>query len=410
MVLWVTYLLVTVPFTYTFGIIVSDMSYSIGLSMTLAAGGYTCYQLSNALISPFAGKLIVKLGPKKVLLVGCAFMIFAAVMMAYFVNSVILYYFVWIVLFSIGMRCAGLMALQTVLSNWFFQKRSLAMSLLLTAGGIGGYIFTPVLNYINKAYSWNAVWLTIAVLNALTLVMLLLFLRETPAELNQEIDNGLAISEKKNSTRKKRGYKTKEAWTLKETVRTPVFYFLIVVFLTASYLMVSVGNYALNHLTLTGCDSAKAAKAIGYFALINTVGRLMIGALDGRMSMKYIAMAGAVVSIVGNVLMLKANNFGTVVTALICIGIGYGILIVSAQTLLVDYFGTAHYSEINGVFGMASGILSALPTVIIGFLFDQFGNYNSAWILGLGLSALTVLCMLLTRPPRHFLRNPEVNV
>lgn len=400
-IFWLAYLFITVPFTYAFGIIVSDMSNSIGLTMTLAAGGYTCYQLCNALISPIAGKLIVKLGPKKVLLLGCVAMIAGALMMAFFVHNAIVYYFVWIVLFSIGMRCGGLIAMQTILSNWFFHKRSLAMSLLLTAGGIGGYIFAPVMNRINTALSWNAVWVTIAVLCGITFLLVIFFLRERPEEMNQQIDNGVAAPVKTGSKKQAKTYKTTEVWTLQETIRKPAFYYLIIAFFTASFLMASVGNYAVNHLTLLKIDSAKAAAAVGYFALINTAGRMLVGTLDGRVSMKYVTLFAATVAAVGEVLMVRAGSFGIALVALICIGIGYGVLMVASQTLLLDYFGTSHYSEINGVFGMVAGILSSLPTVIIGFLFDLSGNYSSAWLLGLGFCALTFVCMLISRPPRH---------
>lgn len=400
-VLWLAYMFITVPFVYSFGIVVSDMSASIGLTMTLAAGGYTCYQLCGALMTPFIGKIIVKFGPKKTFLSGCAAIVLAAMMMAYAVHNAILYYFVWIVLFSYGMRSAGLLPSQVVLANWFFKKRGLAMSLLLTAGGIGGYIFTPILQQIKDSYSWNAVWVTMAALNVVSILMVAVLLREKPEDVHQEIDNGETDLQEATAASAERTYKSRDPWTLQQAMRTPQFYILIMTFFTATFFMTSVANYGPNHMTLMGIDAMLAAKAVGYYALINTGGRMVVGLLGDRVGTKYVALFGAAAAAVGAILMLKVSSFSSALVALVFLGIGYGVLMVCPQTLLVDYFGTTHYTEINSMYNMISGLIASLPTIMIGFFYDMLGNYQSTWYLGAGFSAITFLLLLLTKAPKY---------
>lgn len=400
-ILWLSYMLISVPFTYAFGIVVSDMAKSIRLTMTLAAGGYTCYQLSGALMTPLIGKLVVRFGPKKIFLSGCILMSLAASLMTYVVHGALLYYFVWIFLFSYGFRSAGLLPSQVILANWFFKKRGLAMAILLTAGGIGGYIFTPLLQWLNDLYSWRSVWATIAVLNFFAFFMLSLLLRERPEDVHQKIDNGKEYPQENIEIKTDRFYKSEDPWTLKQVMRTPQMYILIVVFFTVSYFVTTVANYAFNHLTLMGIDSSMAAKAVGYFALINTAGRVIVGLCGDYFGTKYVAIAGTAFATIGSLLMLRTSTFSSALIALVFLGIGCGVLMVAPQTLLVDYYGTCHYTEINSMFNMVSGLISSLPTIIIGFYYDMMGNYQSAWYFGASFAALSFILLGLTKAPKY---------
>ena len=143
------------------------------------------------------------------------------------------------------------------------------MSLLLTAGGIGGYIFTPLCTKLNEAYSWRAVWLMIAALSALSMLLVLLLVREAPEKYGLCVDGGAQAKE--SSARQNRGaYKTNEAWTLRSAKRRPAFYMLIFLYFASSYQLSVISSQGINHLALQGVDRAAAASAVGMFAFINT--------------------------------------------------------------------------------------------------------------------------------------------
>ena len=134
--------------------------------------------------------------------------------------------------------------------------------------------------------------------------------------------------------------------------------------------MVSVGNYAIGHLTVNGLDAVAAATSVGYFAIINTVGRLIVGTVSDRINLKHAMIPGALLAMVGCGIMLFARTPSVALLALILTGLGYGVLLTAPQTLLVNYFGVKNYAQINGTYTMISGIIASVPAVIIGACYD----------------------------------------
>jgi len=396
-VLWLVYLLAAVPFTYTFGIISSDMASALGLTMAMASAGYTCYSLFGALMSPGIGRLINHIGAKKTLVTGVLILLTASLLMAFCVNGVILYFIIWAILFPAGVRCSTLIAMQDNMAKWFFNKRGLVIALIMTAGGIGGYLFTPLMQKISDMYGWRGVWIFNATCNLAALLMLLL-LRSHPESVGQKIDNGAAPQMK---IQKSSVFKTAAPWTVRMALRQPAFYILVFIFFAGAYLMVAVGNYAIGHLMVNGLDASTAATAVGYFAIINTVGRLVVGAVSDKIDLKFVLLPGTLIALAGCGIMLVAKTAVYAFVALVVIGLGYGVLLVAPQTLLVNYFGVKNYAEINGTYTMISGIISALPAVVIGAFYDSFGNYNAAWYIGMVLMLMCGICIVALRPPKY---------
>ena len=157
-VLWLSYGTVVAAISYAFGVVVNDMADSLGMTMTLATGAYTGYTLVHALSAPLAGKFINRFGAKASMAVGLALMAIGCLLMALVGRSVWFYYVFWIFFIGFGMRFGTLLPEQVNISKWFFNYRGLAMALLLTAGGVGGYIFTPVCTWVNML---NALWSTV---------------------------------------------------------------------------------------------------------------------------------------------------------------------------------------------------------------------------------------------------------
>lgn len=399
-ILWFSYAAVVSSITYAFGVVVADMADSLEMSMALATGAYTGYTLVQALTAPLAGAFIDRFGAKRSMLVGLGSMLIGCLLMAFIIKSVEMYYIVWILFIGFGMRFGTLIPSQVSLSKWFFRYRGLAMAILLTAGGIGGYLFTPLCTYVNMAYSWRHVWLMISVCIALTILLVLLFLRESPECLGQELDGGQEAGNARQMKKTPlRAYKTTDPWELKDARKCASLYMLIFLFFASSYQLSAISSQGINHLLLQGIDRAAAAGAVGLFALINTFGRLAVGILEARMSAKRILCFGAALSILGFAGMLFAYSVSAAYLALILAGLGYGIMMVAPQNMLLNYFGSYDYAKINGLFSLAAGVLAAFPAVMIGWLYDLNGTYAFAWVLGIVMMTVALGIAVCIRPP-----------
>ncbi len=400
-VLWFSYGAVVASITYAYGVVVADMADSLGMTMTLATGAYTGYTLVHALTAPLAGKLINRCGAKYSMLTGLGLMLMGCLLLALCPESVAVYYLFWIVFIGLGMRLGTLIPSQVNISKWFFSRRSLAMAVLLTAGGIGGYVFAPICTLVNSRFSWRGVWLMIAALIAASMTLIALLLREDPEETGDPADAG--IDRKDGSGKPKeepsRNFKTNTPWELRDARRQIAFYMLVFLYFASSYQLSAISSQGINHLVLQGVDKSAAAGAVGLFAFINTFGRIAVGILGDRMGTKQVLRLGAVLSIAGFALLMGARDIHSAYAALILSGIGYGIVMVAPQNLLLDYFGTHDYANINSLYALIAGALSAIPAVLIGWFYDMNGNYSFAWGFGIILMAVSLVISVAIAPP-----------
>lgn len=397
-VLWFCYCTVVASISYAFGVVVSDMADSLGMTMTMATGAYTGYTLTHALTAPLAGKFINRFGAKTSMLTGLGTMLIGCLLLATVGKSIWFYYAFWIFFVGFGMRFGTLLPSQVNISKWFFNYRGLAMSLLLTAGGIGGYIFTPLCTKLNEQFSWRGVWLMIAGLAAISMLLVLMFVREGPEKYGLSVDGGKQKREQQNGAVSK-AYKTSENWKMRDARKRPEFYMLIFLYFASSYQLSVISSQGINHLALQGVERTAAASAVGLFAFINTFGRIAVGVFGDRVDLKKILAFGAIISMAGFWLLMEAQNMGAAYAALILSGLGYGIVMVAPQNMLLNYFGSNDYANINGLYSMAAGALSAAPAVIVGWFFDMNGNYNFAWIFGIILMVVAFAIAVVIRPP-----------
>ncbi len=398
-VLWFAYGAVTASITYAFGVVVSDMAEDLHMTMTIAAGAYTGYTFVHAVTAPLAGKYIEKHGAKRSMLLGLLLLLAGCLMLALFESSVAVYYLFWLIFVGFGMRFGTLLPSQVNISKWFFARRGLAMSVFLTAGGIGGYIFTPLCTMVNGKYSWRGVWMMIAGLTALAMLLAAAVMKEEPQAAQDLPDKGK--DEGKNGGKGNgRDYKTTAPWKLRDACKERVFYMLVFLYFVSSYQLSAITSQGINHLVLKGISRSAAAGAVGLFAFINTFGRIIVGIFGERFDTKKIMAAGALLSGAGFAALAGAGNIAAAYCALILLGVGYGVLMVGPQNMLLNYFGSHDYANINGLYAMLAGILSAVPAVVIGGFFDITGNYYFAWILGILLMVLSLIIVIVMRPPR----------
>lgn len=395
----ISYFLYVGVLTYAFGIMVKPMAKDLNLSMTMATAGFSGFTLVKALIAPPGGKLVSKYGTKPFLLLGGVAGLAASLTMAFIVKGFISYMFVWIFLVSVS-YFGGMVPSQISISKWFFQKRGLAMSIFLTIGGSAGFFFSPIMNKITTMYSWRHCWLLIGACSAVVSIITLLFYKESPKDIGQEIDGGYVESKIDNSINSTTIHKTKELWTISDVRKEKTFYFIIILQLSISFLLTSISNQGVNHMNNLGLERAVAAAVVGTFSLVNTFSRLIIAPFTDKIETKKIVMIGILCVSVGIVFLFNADSIYTAYSFAAFAGLGFGLCMVGPQNMLLNNFGSTDYANISSFYFFITGVLASFNAVIIGFIYDITNSYNAVWSISLGLLTLSFINMILLKHPK----------
>ncbi len=403
-VLWVCYLSLVGTITYNFGVVVVPMTMDLGISMTIATAFYSASTLIQALISPMMGKFIEARGVRNTMMLGTAAFTVGCMLLGV-TKSLPIYVLAWIPFVAVGQRFGSMSPAYISVAHWFHRKRGLATALLLSSGGLAGFIFMPMMTGIAERFSWRYTWFAAAAFSAVSFLLVATLLKNKPEDVGQHVDGDTNPTDTDKRPEKGNGFKTREKWLLGEATRTAQFYQICFLQISVSFLQIAISSQALNYMTLSGIPTSIAASAIGFFSVTSIAGRLLVGIFSDRAGAKKVMVAASVFALFGVVCLATVRSSLMAYVFALSTGIGFGMFMVGPPTMLADYFGTADYVKINSRFSLISGVVAAFTAVIVGAIYDYTGGYTAVWITVLAIILLNGLSMVLLRQPQKIKKN-----
>jgi MFS family permease len=290
----------------------------------------------------------------------------------------------------------------TIVNNWFVKKRSLALSILLAAGGLGGLVMVPIIVSMINRLGWRTTYLLIAAMVFVLLVILpSLFVVNKPEDLGQVPDGPAAQDQRDYAPGKSNLYGTPVDFTAGEAIRTSSFWYLTIL---ATTFMFGIQGFMLHQVAFLidiNISSTVASVIYGSFVGVSTAGRLVMGFLGIRYPTKSIAIIAMLLMISGLVILLWAKTLPVILLYNAFIGLGVGGTYVAIMNLIPLYFGKTHYPKIIGFALPFSTIIGSIGSPLTGRIRDVSGSYRSAWELAIVILVIGLVSLILARPPVH---------
>ncbi len=368
----------------------------------------------TGLAGPMAGIFIMKKGVRIAIVLGNIFCVAGLVMLAY--QQHIWQLFVgYGVLVGFGMSLGGLLALMTVINNWFVMKRPMAMSVTMASMGFGGVVFNPALMMLINSIGWRNTYLVMAASAFLFCVVIpALFLVNKPEDLGQVPDGPSSLeNQKAESTHEipNNLYKTPVEFTAKEALRTRTMWLLIGYTVVLFTVMQMIMTHQFTFLLDIGITDTSAALATGIFGFIMGFSQLGVGFLGLKFKMHSLAVISILFCITGFIILLFTRSFGIVILYNAFLGIGFGIQSIAMSNLIPDYYGRSEFPKMMGYTMPFTTFLSALGTPVAGYIRDTTGSYTLAFQLSLAVLAVGFVFIFFAKPPVHpSLKGREKNV
>jgi MFS family permease len=358
-------------------VINAAMARAEGLNRETLGNMFAVYMIMSGLPGPLVALSINRLGVRKTLLLGSCFTIAGSLLMATVVTGGRGAMLCYGLLVGSGVATGAVMAAQAGLARWFVRRRSLALSVLYSAGAIGGFVAAPLLDrLISATGTWRAGWWLLAALSSAAAVIALVFVRERPEDLGQLADGfgpPLAGGQKAADTRPK--FVSRREWTFREAVRHPCYWLLL------GSLVGGSGGYTLFlahgvvHLQDLGHSARIGAWAVGIVTISGLIAKLILAIFGDRIDPRYIYALFVAVFGAGLVIVVNAHALWQVFLFATCIGIGFGGGVVCLMAVLSNYFGTGAFASLAGLAIAINTTLSAIAPKVAGRLFDQGIGY-----------------------------------
>ena len=372
--------------------------YNVGAAETGSVVTFMLFALAVCMF--FSGRIHMKVGMRKCILIGTAFNVTAMVI----VMNAESIYGVYLWGFVVNLGCSfiygpGL----TTAQQWMPHRKGLASGILNLVFGTAAAVMSPVSNLLMEIVGYDRMNMILIMIIAATDIVAMFF-AESPDRVHftdQEKEAHRMVLEEAALKNRKAGHVSDADLSTGQALRSKYFWiiWLVWVFMGAAGIsMVSLsGNYAVS-LGLSGTAILMA------FNVVNGGGRIVAGVLSDVIGGER---TGAIVfslTAVAYAVMAGTGDTVPVVISAACVGFGFGTLFTITGPVLIDYFGMKYFGMIFGVTFTAYGFIGGIMgPALSGFILDKTGDNYAIVFSYLAVMAFTgaLLMLLLQKQRKH---------
>lgn len=365
------------------GMFVTPVSESMGISRQQFSLTTTFYSGAGILLSAFIGKIYRRFTIKRV-------MMFSSVVLtaAYACYSIApnIYVF-YVISFITGLRGCSLtmIAISTLMANWFNEKRGLAIALASTGSGVGGIFMNPFIGWLITSVGWRKTYLILAVIMAAAVIPCTFFLvKDTPADKGLGPYGGIAKPGAVNSTL--------YGMTAQQARKTPMFWMWCCICVVVSASCTCVMQHSVSYITDLGYEYTFAAGMASVITASLAVGKIVMGQIFDAVGSRLAGTISLSMFFTAFVLYGFADRVLFLYIATGIIGFGLSFSTVAYSVVTQDLFGKKDYAGIYGSITVFASVGSALGSPVIAGFYDALGSYKPAWNL---LALLMAGCIIM---------------
>jgi MFS family permease len=375
---------------YAFSVFVEPTRAELGWSLATLTGAYSLALLSSGLCAPFVGRVIDRHGPRWIMTAGSLLGTIAVVVWSR-ADSVLAYYAAWVGI-GVAMSATLYEPAFATLTRWFQRLRARAMLVVTIAAGFASTIFLPLSGILEASLGWRSAVLTLAViLGVVTIPLHALVLRRRPDDLGLAVD-GERPSEAANAAAS--AGPVIPSLTLSEAMRGTTFWWLAVSFCLQSFATAAVALILIPYLVERGESPAFAASVAGLIGAAQVGARIVSTMAGTRVSPAAQAAGVFALQAVAVAVLLVWQVDAGILTAVILLGIGRGVVTLARPQLIAERFGAGNFGVISGTMAMFLTGANALAPIASGLLYGVTDDYGPVLWGMAGVSVLSTLTML----------------
>ena len=393
---------------YNKGYVVFLLPVSEGLGVSRAAISlvFSLSRSEGGPVSPVAGWVIDRFGPKPVLLIGAALSGIGFLLLAR-TENIWTFGLVYLGMITLGSDLAFSNSLSALINNWFLRRRALAMSSYHAVSSLTPAILVPLLALLIAAEGWRTASTVAGVIILGTAVPLSLLVRNTPESIGllpdggpRAVPRGAAVTGPGRTSSS--GAVQPPDFDVGEAFHAPSYWLLM----TGSILRLTAKGGVILHiipiLVWKGTDEQAAAFIFGFLLFLLVPLSLFFGWLADTWPK--------------NLVLSMTSVSGTVAFLFLAIPVNsawaiylFVLLFAVAETsgsnnwaAIGDYFGRKAYGRLRGITQLAASPGVFLAPVFAGWWYDKFETYTFPLWLFTVFFGLAALFFALMRKPVQF--------
>lgn len=379
--------------SYAVAVFIAPMRAELGWTNAEITGAFSVGMLVAGLAAIPVGRWVDRHGARGLMAMGS--ILGAVVLVAWsFVRTLAGFYALWL---CMGLAMAAVLyePMFTVVTTWFYARRSRALTVLTFIGGFASVLFVPLATWLVEHHGWRTalVWLA-AIYGTVAVPAHALVLRRRPADLGLVPDGDTPILSAIAAATSVHAAPLSEKVDARSAWRSRSFRWLAIAFALSSMVTTAVTVHLVPLLLERGHGAAFAGSAMGVLGLMALPGRVVFTPLGERRPRAIVTAAIFASSALGCAVLLAWRSTMAVWVFVALFGAGFGAITPARAALLAETYGSAHYGQISGVLALLTSVARAAAPVgaslvyVVGAgLFGAYHGYDAV------LGVLLLLCV-----------------
>jgi predicted MFS family arabinose efflux permease len=360
-------------FSNTFPVFFPPLLDEFGGSRAATAATVSALWVGGALVGALAGYLVSRHDPRRVVIAGILAMA-AGLLLG--TAAPTLPWFVALVggIGGIGVGLTGMVTQAALLADTYVRRRGLANGIAFS-GSMAGYLMALPVQMIIARAGWRGAFGAYAVV---LLLLVPVVWRVLPARLGGTGETG---------------GREGEPGTVRDTVTSPAFWVLMMLFLTPPLVgYLATMQHAL-YFRARGFSAEEASGMLTVGGVLSTSGRILAGLATDRFGAPAAGILSFVLSLIGLACLLGMEGWPSRLLAyasvfFVFLPIGSRATIVSV--LVSRIAPRAQYGTIFGLLGIGNSLGAGLGPIMSGAIYDRTRSYTAIYLAATALLLLAL--------------------
>ena len=345
-------------FSYSSGVFLLPIVGEFGWTRAEFSGAFTLQMTVALFVMPLVGRLVDKVGPRKLALGGIAPFVLGLSVLGLASGQV----WQWWALCVFQGLCSAFIVptvWMAAVVGRFDKSRGLAMAIALAGISLGSAIWPVLGAYYVENFGWRQAYLAMALTWAVPIVPLTFLAFHGARDLDDNTAAPLRLP---------------SIWP---SLRTGGFIFLALAGLIFASMSFGLTMYFVPLLQDRGLPREVAAWMAGLIGLAAIAGRVGMGFLLDRLPTRPMAVAVFLLpALVATILLIGADSRAAIICAAVVLGLAQGAEIDLITYITARQFGITLFGSIYSILLGFVSVGASLGPLIAGSLFDMRGDYD----------------------------------
>ena len=374
----------------TAGLFIAPLLKQFGWDRARVSLLFAVLALASGVSSPLAGRLLERVEARTIIVVG-ALLAGGGLVAASRANSFGPMLAAYTML-GLGLGLSTFVPTALVISNWFGERRGIALGIVMGGQSLGGMVMAPLVSYAIARGGWRVGELVLAApMFVVVTPMVLALIRSRPPEASIAAETA-AIPRGRDLFADVPGLEVAQALGTRS--------FWMIVLAQFLYPLAAAGAFVhlVAYLSGIGYGDAAAAWALSLVLLFATIGQPLMGVVADRIGgRRALALAFGLLA-VSLVMLLAATQTAILGLFVLVFGLIVAGPIVLSPLVVAESLGVKRYGSLMGLVGFPFTLGLACGPLAAGAIYDLTTSYARAFELCAVISIMGVVISLMCVP------------